>query len=156
MKKLLFATFLVAFILPVSYAINPETVKKDPLASEIMLTLFGSDKKVSLEEFLKMTPKHYKEITGKKMKFKDKISMKLAQRQLKKCMNSDGTVNMEKLNKVDTSGFNIGGFALGLFLSIIGVLIAYLISKGEQPNLVKWAWIGAAVGLIIYLLLIII
>ena len=50
---------------------------------------------------------------------------------------------------LDTSDFNIGGFVLGLLLSVIGVLIAYLIG---DTNVIKWAWIGFAVFLVIFLL----
>jgi hypothetical protein len=156
MRKILFATVMVVLVLPATYAILPtEPTTKTPTASELQIPLYGSDKTISLADFLKLTPKGYKELTGKKLKLKDKLGLKLIQREFKKCIDKDGTVNVEKMKKVDGSGFNIGGFLLGFFLSIIGVLIAYLISKGEQPNLVKWAWIGAAISLVIYLLLLI-
>ncbi len=156
MRKILFVTIMAVLVLPATYAIlptNPTT--KNPTAAELQIPLFGSDKMISLADYLKLTPKGYKELTSKNLKLKDKLGLKLTKSQLKKCISKDGTVNMEKMKKVDSSGFNIGGFALGLFLSIVGVLIAYLISKGEQPNLVKWAWIGAGVSLIIYLLFLI-
>jgi hypothetical protein len=50
---------------------------------------------------------------------------------------------------VDTSDFNIGGFILGLLLSVVGVLIAYLIG---DTTVIKWAWIGFGIFLIIFLL----
>lgn len=156
MRKTLFVFVMAGFVLPGTYAILPaKHVTKSPTAAELQIPLYGSDKKISIADFLKLTPKGYKELTGKKLTIKDRLGLTLTKRQIKKCVDKDGTVNIEKLKKVDTTGFNIGGFALGLFLSIIGVLIAYLISKGEQPDLVKWAWYGAAVGLILYLLILI-
>jgi hypothetical protein len=93
-------------------------------------------------------------VTGKKMTFVKKIQFKLAQRKLRKSINEDGTFNNKKLEKVfqdemsGTTGFHLGGFALGLFLFVIGVLIAYLIDDEKKSNRVKWAWIGAAVSLL--------
>lgn len=49
-----------------------------------------------------------------------------------------------------SSGFNIGGFALGFFLGLIGVLIAYVFIK--DANLIKWSWIGLGAVLVIILL----
>jgi len=48
------------------------------------------------------------------------------------------------------SAFHLGGFALGFFLCIIGVLIAYLINEELKARRVKWAWIGAIISLIFY------
>jgi len=36
---------------------------------------------------------------------------------------------------------------------LLGVLIAYLIHTDNDANFRKWAWIGAAVGLVFWLLL---
>jgi hypothetical protein len=158
MRKILFVTVMALLVLPATYAILPtkHNISKNPTAAELQIPLYGSDKTISLADFLKLTPKGYTKLTGKKLNMKDKLGLSLTKRQMKKCVNKDGTVNLEKLKKLDTEGFNIGGFALGFFLSIIGVLIAYLISKGEQPDLVKWAWIGAAVGLVVYLIIILV
>jgi hypothetical protein len=154
MRKILFATVMAVLVLPATYAILPsERTSKNPTAAELQIPLYGSDKSISMADFLKLTPKGYKELTGKKLKLKDKLGLKLVQREFKKCIEKDGTVNIEKVKKVETEGFSIGGFVLGLLLSIIGVLIAYVISKGEQPNLVKWAWIGAGVALALYILI---
>ena len=100
----------------------------------------------------------YEKVTGKKMSFFRKIEFKIAQRKLRNSMNEDGTFSskrMEKMFKAEMNGetgFHLGGFALGLFLSLIGVLIAYLIDDEKKSNRVKWAWIGAALFIILYLL----
>jgi len=52
----------------------------------------------------------------------------------------------------DSEGVNWGGLALGLFLSVFGVIGAYIFS--EDNNLIKWAWIGCGIGALIWLLVI--
>lgn len=107
-----------------------------------------------VQEFLKLTPKRYHELTGKKMKMSQKISLKLAQMKVKKMLKKGKTVDLISLTKkgIDTSDFNIGGFLLGIFLFLIGVLIAYLIGGDD---LIKWAWIGAGVVAILWLLVLV-
>ncbi len=99
-------------------------------------------------------------LTGKKMKFADRLMFKMGQGKLKRSINHDGTITSDKITKLVsakgtdmTSGFHLGGFALGLLLSLIGVLIAYLINDDLKPSRVKWAWIGAAIGLVIWLII---
>ena len=129
-------------------------------ASDLYFTLGKSGKKVSLLELTTMTADQLQTVTGKKMNIFEKLSFKVAQRKLKKMIKEDGTVDMKTFEKLTsptdveqmTKGFNIGGFALGFFLTFIGVIIAYLID-GKGSSLVKWAWIGAACSAVIYILL---
>ena len=61
----------------------------------------------------------------------------------------------QPVNKLPRSKFNLGGFALGLFLGPIGILISYLM-KGdeiEMKNLRKSALIGGVISLIIGIIL---
>jgi hypothetical protein len=93
--------------------------------------------------------KDLQKMTGKKMSFSEKMAYKAGQRSLRKNIHADGTLDkgfVNKMTKADdlTSGFHLGGFALGLFLFIIGVLIAYIIEDDKKNSRVKWAWIGAA------------
>lgn len=105
---------------------------------------------MSVEDFLSMTPKKYQELTGEKLSITKKISLKLAQKKIKKAIKNNESVDSATMaNAVDTSDFNIGGFILGLLLSVIGVLIAYLIG---DSSVIKWAWIGFGIALVIYLL----
>ena len=46
----------------------------------------------------------------------------------------------------------IGGFALGFLLGVIGVLIAYIIENGKNRPLIKWAWIGLAAWVVVWLI----
>lgn len=105
---------------------------------------------MSVQDFLALTPKKYKELTGEKLSFTQKIALKMAQRKVKKAIKNNEKVDSSVMaNAVDTSDFNIGGFVLGLLLSAIGVLIAYLIG---DTSVIKWAWIGFAVFLVIFLI----
>ena len=47
------------------------------------------------------------------------------------------------------SGFNPGGFALGFFAGLIGVLIAYLIKDDHKKNRTKWAWLGLGIAVVL-------
>jgi hypothetical protein len=84
----------------------------------------------------------------------------MAMAKLRRSKDKDGTIKNEKLatmmsNTTDsTSGFHVGGFALGFLIGLIGVLIAYLINDDKKSNRVKWSWIGCAIGLVLGLLLI--
>lgn len=105
---------------------------------------------MTVDDFLSLTPKKYKELTGEKLSLTQKISLKLAQKKIRKAIkNNESIEGADMANAVDTSDFNIGGFVLGLLLSVIGVLIAYLIG---DTSVIKWAWIGFGVFLVIFLL----
>lgn len=109
--------------------------------------------KMSVEDFLSMTPKKFKQLTGEKLTIPQKISLKIAQKKVKQAMKNKEAVDENVMaTAIDTSDFNLGGFILGLLLSVIGVLIAYLI---DDSTVIKWAWIGFGIFMIIFLLAII-
>jgi hypothetical protein len=145
MLKLTMLTFVfVSFGLVSSGAVLPvEPLKKESTAVSPMSTM-------TVEDFLSLTPKKYKELTGEKLSLTQKISLKLAQKKIRKALKNNENIDAATMaNAVDTTDFNIGGFILGLLLSVIGVLIAYLIG---DSSVIKWAWIGFGVFLIIFLL----
>lgn len=104
---------------------------------------------LSAEEFLALTPKEIKKNTGKKLRFKEKVALKIAQTTLKR--------NLKKAKKgKDVTGtkkmtFHIGGFLLGFFLGLIGVLIAYLVLEDKDAGKSSLIGLGAALVLIILL-----
>ena len=97
-------------------------------------------------------------LTGKKMGFLQRLEFKLSQKKLRRSINADGTINNRKLEMLakrdmdGTTGFHLGGFALGFLLGLIGVLIAYLIHDENHDNRVKWSWIGLGVLLVLILI----
>ena len=122
----------------------------EPVPSKSDNTVAAPLSGMSVQDFLALTPKKYKELTGEKLSFTQKIALKMAQRKVKRAIKNNEKVDSSVMaNAVDTSDFNIGGFVLGLLLSAIGVLIAYLIG---DTSVIKWAWIGFAVFLVIFLI----
>jgi hypothetical protein len=145
MKKIL-ALFAALAIMVTAFAAFPLVDKPVKKASEIMIPI-GKDMKISLLDLATISPSQLEKLTGKKMNLVDKAGFRLAQRDLRKSINSDGTVNNKKLQKLmkkaeGPSGFNLGGFALGFLLGPIGILIAYLISDDNKRARTKWAIIG--------------
>ncbi len=118
-------------------------------ANQIYISIGTKGSKISLLDFSKISVKDYQTISGKHLNFFERISFKSVQRNLRKNINTDGTVDNKLMGKKgfedSSSGFNIGGFLLGLFLFLPGVLIAYLIGGDEDArrSRVKWAWYGA-------------
>lgn len=98
--------------------------------------------KALMEMVVKMSVKDYEVLTGKKMNFAERLGFKITKKRFEKKL-----AMAESLS----SGFNIGGFLLGFFLGLIGVLIAYLVSK--DSNLRKWSWIGLGAAAVIYLII---
>jgi len=154
MKK----SFLLLLSLLLFSATFSFSVIKAPLtqASQLIVTVGKNGEKISLLEISKISVKDYQKITGRHLNFFERLSFKAAQKRFRKSINSDGTINQRMLGKNgfgdSFSEFNLGGFLLGLFLFLPGVLIAYLIG-GEDEDIrrsrVKWAWYGAGVCAII-------
>jgi hypothetical protein len=155
---------IALFVCAVSFAganavITPSKPVK-PNAANIMIPIGTSGDKISLLDLSRMSVKDVEAYTGKKMKVADKIGFKLAQKQLRNSINADGTISDRKISKAakkaaDGSGFHLGGFALGFLLGLIGVLIAYLINDELKSSRTKWAWLGLAAAVVLYLLLIV-
>lgn len=101
------------------------------------------------------------ELTGRKMDWAEKFAFNQGQKKLRKNIAADGTINSKKLNKMAApmaagGGFHFGGFVLGFLLSLLGVLIAYLIKDEKKASRVKWAWIGFALIMVIYLVVVLV
>jgi len=155
--KSLFLLSAVLFTVSLSSVASNSPISHPALkASEVYVPIGKTGKMISLMDLSKMSVKDFQKYTGKKMSFGDRLMFKAAQKQLRNDINPDGTMNTKKMakllskGKAASVGFNLGGFLLGLFLSLIGVLIAYLISDGLKSSRVRWAWIGALVGLVIW------
>ena len=93
--------------------------------------------------------KDFGRISGRHLKFLDRLAFKAGQKKLRNSIAKDGTINKKRLTKLmgegdHSTGFHLGGFALGFLLPIIGVLLAYAIGGNEdvKRNRAKWAWIG--------------
>jgi len=160
---LLASSFAAAIVVPavtpaaVAPAATPAPLVK---ASDIRIPLNNTGKFISLQELADIKVADYEKLSGKKMRWINRLEFKLAQRKLRQSINADGTVNNKKLatlagKKADgETGFHVGGFALGFLLGLIGVLIAYLINDDKKSNRVKWAWIGWGVVVLLWLIIV--
>lgn len=159
MKKIL-ALLLSFFLLTASFAGTNILIPKKPAkvnANNVLVPIGKNGETVSLMDLSRMKAKELEAITGEKMNLKDKVGFAIAQKQLRSSINADGTINNRKLSKIAAkadggSGFHLGGFALGFLLGLIGVLIAYLIKDDKKAARVKWAWIGLAAWVVIWLI----
>lgn len=157
-KTAIFLSLLVTF--NVAFATTLNTVKPPLKASEIYFPLGKSGELISLQELSVIKIKEFETLTGKKMKFVDKVGFKLSQNKLRNSINLDGTFSRKKVEKYfrkmadGTTGFHSGGFFLGLLVGLIGVIIAYIIKDEKKKNRVKWAWIGWGVWVVIAIILV--
>ncbi len=117
----------------------PETLEKPKQESKITV----QEQRAIMEQFVKLTPKEYGILRGKKLSLVEKVEFKILQKRFKKKL-YDGE---------DSTGFNIGGFILGFLLGLIGVLLAYIFSKDR--NFRKWTWIGLGLYAIIIIIILV-
>ena len=134
-------------------------VRDGSKASAVFLPIGTTGKSISIEELSAISLSEFEHLTGKKMRFFDRISFRLAQRELRNSIREDGTITGKKAKKLAVmadgeKGFQAGGFFLGFFVGLIGVLIAYLINDDKKSNRVKWAWIGFGVYAVLLLALV--
>src|SRR5919199_733669 len=112
MKKVLF--FLVAVCLVLSsFAASLLTSPSPKKATEIMIPVGTSGKQISLMELSEIKAKDFEQLSGHKMKLIDKVGFHLAQRDLRKSINEDGTINNKRLEKFTKRFAGDTGFHLG-------------------------------------------
>ncbi|HZJ60228.1 MAG TPA: hypothetical protein VFD24_08120 [Chitinophagaceae bacterium] len=157
MKKMIVLLGLTAvFTSAYSTTTLTPTTKARLRADEVYLPVGTTGHMISLMDLSRIRVKDFETLSGRKMKFLDKINFKLGQRELKKSINRDGTFNKKSIEKYLTKpagpggGFSLTGLLLGLLLSLLGVLIAYVIAGSDKRSRVTWAWIGAAISFIIW------
>ena len=83
-KKITYSLFFCLFaVLTMSVAVSPATTT--PSADAVMAeTGLSADAFAGVDDFLNLTPKQYRQITGKKLSLKEAIVLKLAQKKIKK------------------------------------------------------------------------
>jgi hypothetical protein len=137
--------------------IIPSKIVPVKKASEVFLPIGKTGQKISLQDLSTIKVHDLESIIGHKMKLVEKIGFKITQRELRKSINADGTLNNNKLNKFlsryEEGGFHFGGFALGFLLGLIGILIAYLINDDKKHDRVKWAWIGWGIWIVVFVII---
>lgn len=140
-----------------SFAITKPIERPPVKANQVYLPIGKNGERISLMDLSTIKARDLEKLTGKKMSLFDKIGFKISQKKLRAGIRSDGSFKNKKLQKAfdgdGTTGFHIGGFALGFLLGLIGILIAYLINDGKKRNRVKWAWIGLLAWIVLVLAL---
>jgi hypothetical protein len=137
--------------------LGPSPVMK---ATDVRLPVGNTGKFSNLQELATIKVADFEKMTGKKMGLFRRMEFKLAQRDLRHSISKDGTVDSKKLARLasgyydDDNSFHFGGFALGFFLGLIGILIAYLINDDNHHRRVKWAWIGFGIWVALLLVLV--
>ena len=115
---------------------------------------------ISAKQFLDLTPKTYKELTGKKLNLVQKVELKALQHKVNKMVKKGGAVTMADVQKKfdEMSSMNLLGFLLGLILGPIGVIIALILKETGDigPDTVRWSLYGLLVWLAIVFLVILI
>ncbi len=154
MKKILFSLLALLTIsinaIPVSAAF---TKSKNIETNEAIAKPETGLSSLSIEQILSLTPKNYERITGAKINFKDKLGLGYIQRNIKRDLKKNGTVNInDYVGEDGKTRFNIGGFLLGFLLGLIGVALAHIFSKDKSFR--RSSWYGVGVILIIYVVLI--
>jgi len=157
------AVFSASYSSNNSISVSVPAAEPPVKATEVYIPIGNTGQLISLMELSQIKVKDLEKMTGKKMSRFDKMNFKIGQQQLRKNINEDGSFSKERVEKYFTKaaingepaiagvgGISWGGLALGLFLSLIGVLIAYLISGDNKASRIKWAWIGAIISLIIW------
>ena len=131
--------------------VSPKTVP----AEAVKIPIGTTGKTISLKELSTISRTELENLRGKKMNFFEKMSFTLGQKKLQKNIDQQGNLSKKFVKHMayGEGGFHFGGFALGFFVGLIGVLIAYLINDDLKRDRVKWAWIGLAIFMAIYVVL---
>jgi len=119
-------------------------------ADQVFIPIGKTGQKISWAQLATISMTDLQALTGKKMNFIQRMNFRMAQSKIRKSIATDGTIKSKKILKMVSkakggsgeTGFHLGGFALGFFLGIIGIVIAYVINDDYKRNRVKWAWIG--------------
>lgn len=156
MRKVIF--FILCLVMVKALSATTIDIEPSGNVAQIFLRVGKNGELVSLLDLASMRVSKLESLTGKKMKFAERLAFKAAQHKLQNSISADGTIESKKLEKyfkraAEGSGFHAGGFALGLFLEFFGVIIAYLINDEKKKSRVKWAWIGLSVWVVVLIVL---
>ena len=100
-KMIIFIGFAVCFSSAYSTtALTAASLTKFPLrADEVYLPVGTTGRLISLMDLSRISVKDFETMSGKKMKFLDKVNFKIGQRDLKKSINPDGTFSKKSIEK---------------------------------------------------------
>lgn len=103
-------------------------------------------------DFLDMKARDFAELTGTKLKLRDRLAISLAKKQVRKEMRK-GTMtagdSVADVAQQAAKDINVGAFFLGLFLGLLGLIIVLIAFEDKE------AWKSALLGWGIWILLLI-
>jgi hypothetical protein len=155
MKRLLMLTLTFCGLLIFSGPAAAATLPVVPASSAEEVKPSQPAPGFTVEQFLALTPKKFKEITGKKLNLPQRLALKMTQRKIKRMIKKGQPVDMNAIARaVDTNDFNIGGFLLGLILGPLGVVIALILKETGtvDQSFFRWSLYGGLIWLAIALL----
>jgi hypothetical protein len=115
---------------------------------------------LSLESLLKMNGRELSERLGEKISLKERIVFRIIQYKLgvqlkENLLNPSSMINLEKVMENGKEKFHFGGFLLGFFLGLLGVIIAYTAKR--EKAFIQSVWFGWGflifAGVCLYLIL---
>lgn len=150
--RLSFLFLLSIMTFSASYSLNPSDPNTHNDVPEYRSPFAG----MTIKDFLDLTPKKYRLVTGKKLTLSERVSLKVAQYKIKRLVKKNPHIDtMSIVRDSENNNFDIVGFVLGLALGPLGVLIAYLL-EGKSSARFTWAVIGGLIWLGVFLLVVVI
>ena len=156
-KILSFSLIMAVLMISLSSSIpvsKEETVLEKKVSNDNISMLSTMTNK----QFLTLSPQTYYKLTGIKMSFKERMALRIAQRNIRseiksKSIEENATINYEMAVGNGESTFKIGGFILGFLLGLIGVGLAYIFSNDKDFIRSTWKGLGGWVILLLVLAL---
>ena len=129
----------------------------DLKADQVFISLHKPDLRITPDDYLSLSPEKYKRLTGRKLKLKEIIFLKISQRQIKNDIRKNHKISLgvfEK-NPKGQSKWHWGGFFLGMLFPI-GFVIVLCINDEKRKDRIRSSLFGIAaisvIGVIIGLL----
>ena len=150
MKKILFFSCALLFtISSSSFADSNFSVPSNDENPGLIDPNIPGLENISQEELFSMKPRQLEEKLGRKLKFREKVAFKVSKFYGKKQLKRQA-----KGKKTKAFKFHAGGFFLGFFLGLIGVLIAYLAFDDRDKGPGKSSLIGLGAFLVLWIILV--
>jgi len=139
---------LFVFVLGLLPGISTAVMKPVmPEQTQFLQSEFGVG---SVEEFLTLNAQNIRANTGKKLKLRDKIVLKLVQRKIRKQLRKGFVPNIQTEYISVDKKFHFGGFVLGLSLGVVGIFIAVLFLKNAgTSSLIGYGILLLAIGALV-------
>ena len=146
-------SFLILILLSINYS-KASSSNYHIKADQVFIPVYKSDLKISLNDYINLSPADYKKLTGRKLKLKEIILLKISQRQIKKHIRNNNNINLSVFEKNPKEQFkwHWGGFFLGMLFPI-GFIIAVCIKDEKRKDRTRSALFGMVTILLIALLI---